>query len=110
MATIGSVLKHKDGSFHGNVKTLSMNKSYFIDIVPIKGPKLSDTHPDYRVSVGDSEVGAGWKKKSKKNGTEYVSLTIEAPEFGSQKLYCNLGKAPGGKEGEFNLIWNARRN
>jgi uncharacterized protein (DUF736 family) len=110
MATIGSVVKQKDGSFAGSVQTLSMARSYFISVVPIKGPKASDTHPDYRVMVGDNDVGAGWKRKSKKNGSEYVSLTLEAPEFGSQRLYCNLGKAPGGKDSEFNLIWNARRS
>src|SRR5262245_21935593 len=96
MATIGSVMKQKDGSFNGSVQTLSMTRPYFINIVPIKGPKPSDTHPDNRVMVGDSDVGAGSKKKSKKNGSEYVSLTLEAPEFGSQKLYCNLGKPQGG--------------
>jgi uncharacterized protein (DUF736 family) len=108
MATIGKVTKQKDGSYTGHVKTLSMERDISISIVPIKGTPASDKHPNFKVMARDSEVGAAWNKKNQEGGA-YVSVTLEAPEFGASKLYANLGKAPDGKDGEFNLIWNARR-
>ena len=63
----------------------------------------------FLVASGTSEVGAGWNKKNRETGAPYVSLTLEAPEFSAKKLFCNLGKTLGGKEGEFSVIWNAQR-
>lgn len=112
MATVGKVHRQKDGSYLGYVKTSEMKRQVNIVITPLKGPKASDRHPDFRVTVGDNEAGAAWKKKAttgKNIGQEYISVTLEEPAFGPQKLYCNLGKAPDGKADEFNLIWNAQR-
>ena len=109
MATLGKVFKQKDGSYSGEVKTLTMQRPVPIAIKPITGKKESDKHPDFAVHAGSSEVGAGWNKKNRETGAPYVSLTLEAPEFSAKKLYCNLGKTPGGKENEFSVIWNAQR-
>ena len=111
MATIGRVRKEKDGSYVGNVQTLSMDNPIGIKVTPIKAPKKSEKHPDFLITArGNSEVGAGWNKKNTEDGSTYTSLTLEAPEFGDKVLYCNLGKAPDSKDGmEFNLIWNGKK-
>src|SRR5688572_9806009 len=109
MATLGKVFKQKDGSYNGEVKTLTMQRPVPIAIKPTTGKKESDKHPDFMVLSGSSEVGAGWNKKNRETGAPYVSLTLEAPEFSAKKLYCNLGKTLGGKDGEFSVIWNAQR-
>src|SRR5262249_23791630 len=103
MPAIGYVKRQKGGSFKGQIKTLTIRAE--VDIVPNKG-KANDNQPDYRVSSGDVEIGAGWSRHSEASGNDYVSLSLAAPEFGSRRLYANLGRAAGGAEDEFALIWN----
>jgi len=106
MAAIGQVTKLKDGSYKGELKTLSIRAE--IIIVP-NADKTSDNQPDYRVFAEGIEVGAAWVRKSASTGKEYVSLSIAAPEFGPKKLYANLGRAAGQDDKNvFALIWNPR--
>jgi uncharacterized protein (DUF736 family) len=58
------------------------------------------------VLSGSIEVGAGWNRRSETTGRDYVSLSLAAPEFGPRRLYANLGRAAGGDEDSFALIWN----
>lgn len=107
MATIGSVRLKKDGSFEGRVKMLSFAAN--IKIVPVK-KKASADHPDYHVYADHGvELGAGWNRKGKESGKDYTSFSFSAPELGDRPIRCNLGRAPGGGEGEYNLIWNAQK-
>lgn len=103
MPAIGYVTR--DGrSFKGQLRTLSIRTE--IEITP-NARKTSETHPDYRVSSGGVEVGAGWLRRSETSGNAYVSLTLAAPEFGPRRLYANLGRAAGqDDEDTFAIIWN----
>ena len=103
MPAIGQVTRHENGSFKGQLRTLSVRAE--IDIVP-NANKASDAQPDYRVLSDGTEVGAGWIRRSETSGRDYVSLSLAAPEFGPRRLYANLGRAPGHDEGVFALIWN----
>lgn len=106
MTAIGHVTKLKDGRFKGELKTLSIRAE--ILILPNKDKK-AENQPDYRVVSEGIEVGAAWVRKSESSGKEYISLSIAAPEFGSKKLYANLGKAAGqDNENVFAIIWNPR--
>ncbi len=62
-----------------------------IDILP-NLQKTADSQPDFRVLTQGIEIGAGWTRKGETSGKDYVSLSIAAPEFGSKKLYANLGR------------------
>jgi uncharacterized protein (DUF736 family) len=105
MPAIGYVSKQPNGSFKGQLKTLSIRAE--IEILP-NGNKETGNQPDYRVSAGGVEVGAGWVRKSESSGREYVSLSLAAPEFGPRRLYANLGRAAGqDDEDVFAIIWNA---
>jgi uncharacterized protein (DUF736 family) len=105
MPAIGYVSKQQNGSFKGQIKTLSIRAE--IEILP-NGHKESGNQPDYRVSAGGVEVGAGWMRKSESSGRDYVSLSLAAPEFGPRRLYANLGRAAGqDDEDVFAIIWNA---
>jgi uncharacterized protein (DUF736 family) len=104
MATIGYVTRTETGSFTGQLKTLTITAN--IDIVANSG-KSRDVQPDYKVLVGDIEIGAGWNRRSEISGNDYVSLSIAAPEFGPRRLYANLGRAPGDDDNRFAIIWNA---
>lgn len=104
MPAIGFVTKSDNGSFKGQLKTISIRAD--IEIVP-NGSKANDNHPDFRVLTKGLQIGAGWKRTSESSGREYISLSLAAPEFGSKRLYANLGRAFGQDDDDaFALIWN----
>jgi len=103
MAAIGYVTRQGDGSFKGQLKTLSIRAD--IEIVTNRS-KASDAQPDYRVVSDGVEIGAGWMRRSESSGRDYVSLSVAAPEFGPRRLYANLGRAAGEGEDRFAVIWN----
>ena len=103
MPAIGYVTRDENGSFKGNLKTLSIRAD--VAIVP-NTSKTGDTQPDYRVLSGDIEIGAGWNRRAESSGRDYVSLSLAAPEFGPRRLYANLGRVPGEADDRFAIIWN----
>jgi len=103
MPAIGYVSRDGEG-FKGQLKTLSIRTE--IEIRPNRS-KSSDAQPDYRVSAGGVEVGAGWVRRGEMSGKDYVSLSLAAPEFGPRRLYANLGRAAGQDDDDaFAIIWN----
>ena len=104
MPAIGYVTKSDNGTFKGELKTLSIRAE--IVIAP-NARKANDVQPDYRVYSGDVEIGAGWMRRSETSGRDYVSLSLAAPEFGPRRLYANLGRAAGQDDDDaFAIIWN----
>jgi len=57
MTTIGTFSKAEDGSFHGAIRTLTLNVKA-VDIRPVQ--RTGDKAPDHRVLAGHTEVGAAW--------------------------------------------------
>lgn len=103
MPAIGYGTRNGEG-FKGQLKTLSIRTE--IEILPNRS-KSSDAQPDYRVSAGGVEVGAGWVRRGEMSGKDYVSLSLAAPEFGPRRLYANLGRAAGQDDDDaFAIIWN----
>jgi len=103
MPAIGYVTRDGNG-YKGQLRTLSIRSD--IEITP-NNRKTSDSQPDYRVSAGGVEVGAGWIRTGEMSGKAYVSLSFAAPEFGPRTLYANLGRAAGqDDEDAFAVIWN----
>jgi len=104
MTAIGYVTKNDNGSYRGQLKTVSIRAD--IDIIPNRD-KSAETHPDYRVFTQGVEIGAGWIRRGENSRKDYVSLSLAAPEFGPRKLYANLGRAAGQDDDSvFALIWN----
>lgn len=103
MPAIGYVTQDENGSFKGQLKTLSIRAE--IAIVA-NDKRTGDTQPHYRVLSGDVEIGAGWNRRAESSGRDYVSLSLSAPEFGPRRLYANLGRAAGEEGGRFAIIWN----
>ena len=105
MPAIGYVTKQNDGTFKGQLKTLSITAS--LEIVKNPSKKATDNQPDYRVYSQAVEIGAGWVKTGESSGKDYVSLSLSDPAFGPKKLYANLGRAAGqDDESVFAVIWN----
>ena len=103
MPAIGTVTKLEDGSFKGQLKTLSIKADVMIQP---NDRKTTDAQPDYQIFSGDIEIGAGWMRRSETSGRDYVSLSLAAPEFGPRRLYANLGRSAGADEDSFAVIWN----
>src|SRR3546814_19635035 len=91
MPAIGYVTREGHG-FKGQLKTLSIRTE--IEIVP-NTRKTGDTQPDYRVSAGGVEVGAGWVRRGEMSGKDYVSLSLAAPEFGPRRHSNGRGECRG---------------
>jgi uncharacterized protein (DUF736 family) len=107
MATVGLVTKKKDGSFVGRLKTLSVDVP--IEIAPVKN-KVAPNGPDFMVTSQGRECGAAWIRIGQRSNEEYVSVSFAAPEFGSEPLFANLGKAAGQDDDDvFALIWNPKK-
>jgi uncharacterized protein (DUF736 family) len=105
MPAIGYVTKQSDGSYKGELKTLSIRTA--LEIRPNPN-KQNDKQPDYRVVANQNiEIGAAWIKVGQESNPEYVQLSLAAPEFGRRKLFANLGKAAGQDDADvFAIIWN----
>jgi uncharacterized protein (DUF736 family) len=104
MPAIGYVTRQPNGGFKGELKTLTIKAHIEIEPNP---SKTADNQPDFRVTAEGAEIGAGWVRRSESSGKDYVSLSLAAPEFGSRKLYANLGRAAGqDDEDTFAVIWN----
>jgi uncharacterized protein (DUF736 family) len=82
MPAIGYVTRQEDGSFKGQLRTLSIRAD--IEIVPNR-TKNTENQPDYRIVTNSIEVGAAWRRTSRDTGASYVSLSLAAPEFCPRK-------------------------
>lgn len=106
MTAIGYVTHNPEkGTFKGSVRTVNFNTP--IDIIPVLD-KAHDKQPDFRVITDQGfEIGAGWNKKAKSSGNDYISLSLSAPEL-PRKIYANLGVAAGQDDPDvYALIWNS---
>ena len=101
MATIGTFTKNGNG-FTGTITTLTLSAS--VTFEPLSSKK-SDKHPDYRILLGESDIGAAWKKTSRE-GAEYFSVSIDDPSFAAP-IQCSLIKT--GIEHTHRLVWERQR-
>ena len=85
MATIGTFTAHANGSFTGAITTLAIDLKK-VQFRPVD--KTSDKSPDFRVTAGNADLGAAWKKTSKDNN-EYLSVRLDDPSFGNA-INCAL--------------------
>ena len=99
MATIGIFTK-SDNGYTGAVKTLALNVK--ARIAPAE--KTNDKAPDFRIFAGQTEFGAGWKKKSSE-GRDYLSVKLDDPSFPAP-IYASLVEIEG--EDSLSLIWSRR--
>jgi uncharacterized protein (DUF736 family) len=103
MATIATLTQKADGNLEGSLTTLSVTAQ--IALIP-NARKAKENEPDYRVVSRKNgfELGAGWNRRSKNTGDEYISVSLSAPEFGT--IYGNVAPAPGDDPMKKVIIWN----
>lgn len=100
MAQIGTFIRTEDGTFNGEIRTLTLRVK--ASIRPVEREREHDKAPDHRVSTGGVEFGAGWTKAARESGAEYLSLKLDDPSFPSP-IYATLTQ---GDDGEHKLIWS----
>ena len=98
MAQIGSFSRSDEGVYTGEIRTLTLKVK--ATIRPVE--REHDKSPDFRVSAGAVEFGAGWSKAARDSGTEYLSLKLDDPSFPAP-IYATLTQ---GDNGEHKLIWS----
>ena len=104
MPAIGHVTAQPDGSYMGELKTLSIKAP--LEIRPNLGGTVG-ADPDFLVFAAQVEVGFGWKRAGITSGKDYVTLSLAIPEFGAKPVAANLGAdAISGAPDTFALIWN----
>jgi len=105
MVSIGVVTKQMDGSYKGELKTLTIRSS--IEIRP-NPDKTNDRQPDFRVfAANDIEIGTARRRIGQSSQAVYIALTLAIPEFGPKQLKANLGLAVGQDSADvFAIIWN----
>lgn len=105
MVAIGLVRRQRDGSYKGELRTLTISSK--IEIKPVE-QKDTDRQPDYRVYTADGiEIGTGRRRVGENSRAEYVSLALSIPEFGPKRLTANLGKMAGQDDDDLMaIIWN----
>jgi uncharacterized protein (DUF736 family) len=76
MTAIGYVIKNDNGSYKGQLRTVSIRAD--IDIIPNRD-KSAETRPDFRVLTQGIEISAGWIRRGENSGKEYVSCRSQRP-------------------------------
>ena len=102
MAIIGIFTRTPEGKISGNLRTLTLNTR--LQFVP-ETNKSKDSAPDFRIYLGNLDVGAGWKKTARESGREYWSVRLDDPAFAAP-LYASLVETDDDKT--FNLLWSRR--
>jgi uncharacterized protein (DUF736 family) len=95
MAIIGTFTKSDQG-FQGNLATLTLKAK--VNVSPVE--KTGEKAPDFRVYVGDAEIGAAWSATSKE-GKSYLSVKFDDPSFPAPIL-ARLVETEKGHA----LVWN----
>lgn len=104
MAQIGIFTKNSDGSYTGEIITLSVQATN-VRITPEEN-RLNDNAPTHRITVGRAEIGAGWSKRSNE-GRDYLGLKFDDPSF-TAPIYANLFDEADGQSAS--LIWSRQRS
>ena len=99
---LGNFKKTETNGFRGSIRTLTLNLELAFEP---NTEKKTDKAPDYRVTAGDLEIGAAWKKESEA-GNAYLSVTLDDPALPAP-IDCAMVKS--GIEHGYNLVWERRR-
>ncbi len=98
MAQIGTFTRDENGIYTGTIRTLAFNVK--ASIRPCE--RDNDKAPDFRVTAGGVELGAGWSRTARETGAEYRSLKLDDPSF-TAPVYASLVH---GDKPEHKPIWS----
>jgi uncharacterized protein (DUF736 family) len=88
--------------YTGVIQTLTFKTQAVFE--PVE--KKTDKSPDFRITNGETDIGAAWKETSEKTGNSYLSVRLDAPTL-SAPISCALIKV--GAEQGHTLVWERSR-
>ena len=103
MTTIGTFTLTKDGSFTGEIATLTIRRK--AKLVPTEA--TGTNAPELRVFSGPAEIGVAWRKSSK-GGESYFAVRLDEPSFPAT-IWANLVESQR-EAGTHNLLWDRPRS
>ena len=89
----------ENGVYVGTIQTVGVAN------LPVRIAPTDLTGIDYLVTPQSDkaiEIGVGWNKVGKENGTKYISAKLDSP-FLPAPAWCSLFKQ---QDGSYNLVWN----
>lgn len=102
MPVIGTFSAVKDG-YAGSIRTLMLNGRVRI---LANDRKDSDGAPDFRISLGTTEIGAAWRKTKQGTDQAYLRVRLDDPSW-PQPIWGVL--IEGSDDGVVRLIWRRDR-
>ncbi|MEM7729325.1 MAG: DUF736 domain-containing protein [Pseudomonadota bacterium] len=105
MANALGYITETETGFEGTLAMLALTTP--IRIVENAEKDEDSRQPDYRVLAGGAgaPIGAGWTRRAKSSGRDYVSLTLADPAIGPRKVYANIAPVKG-EDGRHVILWN----
>ena len=99
MAIIGNFKLTADGSYAGEISTLTLHRK--VRLVPTE--VTGNNAPDLRAFAGLAEIGVAWQKTSR-GGDTYFALRLDDPSFATP-IWANLVESK--KDAAvYNLLWD----
>ncbi len=99
MAIIGSFKRGADGTYSGEISTLTLQRK--VRLVPTEA--TATNAPDLRVYAGLVEIGVAWLKTSR-SGDPYYAVKLDDPSF-AKPIWANMVESQ--KEvAVHNLLWD----
>jgi uncharacterized protein (DUF736 family) len=99
MAIIGTFKLGADGTYSGEISTLTLNRA--VRLVPSE--MTAKNTPDLRVYAGLVEIGVAWLKTSR-GGEPYYAVKLDDPSF-VKPIWANMVQSQ--KEvAVHNLLWD----
>ena len=102
MPVIGTFKPEKDG-YAGTLRTLTLNMKVKILAYDRKG---TEGAPDFRLYVGDTEIGAAWRRTAKETEVPYLSVRIDDPSL-PEPIRAALMEAT--DDGIHRLLWRREK-
>ena len=100
MAIIGKLTKQTDGSFKGDVVTLTISRK--VTMRPVEVP--TERGPKYRLFAGFGEVGAAFEQSARDTGQVYLSIKLDDPSFPAPIYLAAFGNKE--KPDDLDLVWS----
>lgn len=98
MAIIGTFSAVNDG-YAGSIRTLTVNARVKI---LANDRKESEGAPDFRVSLGATEIGAAWRRIKQGTDQSYLRVRLDDPSW-PQPIWAILLEAT--DDGVVRLVW-----
>ena len=100
MTTIGTFTHTQDGSYTGEIATLTVRHKAALIPSKLTGKKS----PDFLVVAGTAEIGIAWKKTSRAGDT-YFAVRLDDPTFPAP-IWANLVESHNEAGIYYKLLWD----